>query len=97
MGQCEVIPERACIWVKVYERAKAADEVESLKVYIPPPDRALKDTSAWVNYFLNKDSRPGHAKAGTPGPLFAPKPLPEPPPAKKEEPKEKKEKVAVHQ
>jgi methylenetetrahydrofolate reductase (NADPH) len=85
MGQCEVIPEQACIWVKVYERAKAADELESLKVYIPPPDRSLKGTSAWVNYLLNKDSRPGHPKVGSP--------LPPSPPAKEES----KEKVAVSQ
>lgn len=83
-GQCEVIPEQACIWVKVYDRAKAANELELLKVYVPPPDRSLKGTSAWINYFLNKDSRPGHPKAGAPGPT----------PEKKEEPEAK---VAVHQ
>jgi len=85
-GQCEVIPEQACIWVKVYERAKAANEVESLKVYIPPPDRSLKGTSAWINYFLNKDSRPGHPKDGAPGP-----------PIEKAEVEPSKTKVAVHQ
>ncbi len=83
-GQCEVIPEQACIWVKVYERAKTADELEQLKVYIPPPDRSLKGTSAWINYFLDKDSRPGHPKDG----------LPAPAPEKEEE---SKAKVAVHQ
>ena len=62
-GQCEVIPDQPCIWVKVYERAKLADEIASLKIYIPPPDRSLKGTSAWINYFLDKDSRPGKAKA----------------------------------
>jgi methylenetetrahydrofolate reductase (NADPH) len=80
-GQCEVIPENPCIWVKVYERAKAADELKLLRVYIPPPVRSLKGTSSWVNYFLDKDSRPGHAKN-----------VPPPPP----EPKEpSKEKIAV--
>jgi len=67
-GQCEVIPEQPCIWVKVYERAKAANELELLKVYIPPPDRSLKGTSSWINYFLNKDSRPGHPKTDPPPP-----------------------------
>jgi len=57
-GQCEVIPDQKCIWVGVYERAKAANELEQLKVYIPPPDRSLQGTSAWINYFLNRDSRP---------------------------------------
>jgi hypothetical protein len=91
MGQCEVIPERSCIWVKVYERAKESNELELLKVYVPPPDRALKGTSAWLNLFLEKDSRPGHPKEGSPGPLAAPRP-----PVKNEEVKEK-EKLAVPQ
>jgi methylenetetrahydrofolate reductase (NADPH) len=85
-GQCEVIPEQACIWVRVYERAKSANELELLKIYIPPPDRSLKGTSSWINYFLNKDSRPGHPKPGEPGP---------PPAAPKEEKPEAR--VAVHQ
>jgi methylenetetrahydrofolate reductase (NADPH) len=61
-GQCEVIPEQACIWVEVYQRAKSADRVDELKVYIPPRDRALQGTSSYVNYFLNRDSRPDHPK-----------------------------------
>jgi methylenetetrahydrofolate reductase (NADPH) len=65
-GQCEVIPEQACIWVKVYDRAKASDELQLLKVYIPPPDRSLKGTSSYINYFLEKDSRPGHPKGDSP-------------------------------
>jgi methylenetetrahydrofolate reductase (NADPH) len=57
-GQCEVVPENLCIWVAVYQRAKDAGEVESLKVYIPPPNRDLQGTSSYVNYFLGRDSRP---------------------------------------
>ncbi len=59
-GQCEVIPEQACIWVEVYERAKAAHRVDELKTYIPPRNRALQGTSSYINYFLNRDSRPDH-------------------------------------
>jgi len=61
-GQCEVIPEQACIWVEVYQRAKSAHRVDELKVYIPPRDRALQGTSSYINYFLNRDSRPDHPK-----------------------------------
>jgi methylenetetrahydrofolate reductase (NADPH) len=57
-GMCEVIPEQECIWVGVYERAKTSGQVEDLKVYIPPPDRSLKGTSSYVNYFLDRDVRP---------------------------------------
>jgi methylenetetrahydrofolate reductase (NADH) len=63
-GKCEVV-EKTCIWVSVYERAKAANEVDRLNTYIPPPDRSLKGTSSWINYFLNRDVRPGTSKSLT--------------------------------
>lgn len=58
LGRCEVA-DQPCVWVGVYERAAAARRVEALKVYIPPPHRALRGTSSWINYFLERDSRPG--------------------------------------
>ena len=57
-GMCEVIPEQPCIWVGVYERAKTGGQLDALKVFIPPPDRSLKGTSSYVNYFLDRDVRP---------------------------------------
>jgi methylenetetrahydrofolate reductase (NADPH) len=60
MGQCEVIPEKPCIWVAVYERAKAANELDYLRNYIPPRLLSLKGTSSWINFFLDRDSRPGN-------------------------------------
>jgi len=59
-GQCEVVPEKPCIWVGVYERAKAANRVDELKVFVPARDRSLQGTSSYINYFLDKDSRPEH-------------------------------------
>jgi hypothetical protein len=56
-GRCEVV-DQPCIWVGVYERARAADRVEALKIHIPPPDRSLSGTASWINYFLERDSRP---------------------------------------
>jgi methylenetetrahydrofolate reductase (NADPH) len=53
-GQCEVV-DKPCIWVAAFERAKSASRLEDLRVYIPPPNRALKGTSSWVNFFLNRD------------------------------------------
>jgi methylenetetrahydrofolate reductase (NADPH) len=58
-GQCEVV-DKPCIWTSVFERAKSAGRLEELTVYIPPPTRALKGTSSWVNFFLGRDSRPGN-------------------------------------
>lgn len=62
MGRCEVV-DRPCIWVDVYNRARAAGRVEALKVYIPPPDRSLQGTSSWINYFLERDRRPGEVRS----------------------------------
>ena len=46
--------------MEVYQRAKSAHRVDELKAYIPPRDRALQGTSSYINYFLNRDSRPDH-------------------------------------
>jgi hypothetical protein len=46
------------VWVRVYERARAGDRLDDLRVYVPPPHRQLQGTSSWVNYFLDRDSRP---------------------------------------
>jgi methylenetetrahydrofolate reductase (NADPH) len=58
LGRCEVV-NKPCIWVDVYARARGASRVEMLRVYVPPPDRSLQGTSSWINYFLDRDSRPG--------------------------------------
>ncbi len=65
MGQCEVV-DKPCIWISVYERAKSEGRVVELTTYIPPPNRALKGTSSWINYFLNRDSRPGRPAQADP-------------------------------
>jgi methylenetetrahydrofolate reductase (NADPH) len=58
-GRCEVV-DKPCIWVSVFERAKSANRLDDLRIYIPPPNRALKNTSSWINFFLARDSRPGN-------------------------------------
>ena len=82
LGQCEVV-DKPCIWVKVMERAEATNNLAGLKTYIPPPDRRLKGTSSWINFYLERDSRPaasysdsavassraGHDPAGSPARL----------------------------
>jgi methylenetetrahydrofolate reductase (NADPH) len=62
LGRCEVV-DKPCIWGEVYRRAEAAERVEDLTLYIPPPDRSLTGTSSWLNYFLERDNRPGHDAA----------------------------------
>lgn len=60
LGRCEV-EDKICIWVEVYERAKAAKRIDDLRIYIPPRNPALRGSSSWANYFLNRDNRPGRA------------------------------------
>lgn len=62
LGRCEVV-DQPCIWGEVYARARRAGRLDDLRIYIPPPDRALAGTSSWINYFLDRDSRP---EAGPP-------------------------------
>ena len=59
-SECEVV-QKPCIWGATYERAKAAHKIRHLETYVPPPNRSLKYTSSWINYFLDRDSRPGAA------------------------------------
>jgi hypothetical protein len=60
-GRCEVV-DQECIWVSVYQRADAAERVDGLKTFIPAPDRQLVGTSSWINFYVSRDSRPGHPK-----------------------------------
>lgn len=49
-GRCEVLPEMACVWTQAWERSKRmpVHGREILKI-LPPVDRRLKDSSAWIN------------------------------------------------
>jgi hypothetical protein len=58
-GRCEVKPEMTCVWVEAWERSKAmpryGGEIHRL---LPPVDRRLQGTSAWINDFTGKTGRP---------------------------------------
>ena len=58
-GQCEVVDQQ-CIWVEVYDRAKSENRIADLNTFIPARNRNLQDTSSWINFFLDRDSRPEH-------------------------------------
>lgn len=57
-GHCEVIPDMPCVWVQAWERSKSmlifADDI---KVIQPPVNRALQNTSAWVNMVEGRDAQ----------------------------------------
>ena len=56
-GWCEVYPnEKKCIWVEAYDRLKSFGEEETLGAYtIPPCNWELRETSAWLNFYMGKD------------------------------------------
>ena len=56
LDACEVYPDRPCVWTRVYVRAKAFGELETLRnMVIGPRDWRLRDTSSWVNFHLDRD------------------------------------------
>lgn len=49
-GHCEVIPEMRCVWVEAYERSlKMPEYGADMRRIVPPLNRQLQDTSAWIN------------------------------------------------
>jgi hypothetical protein len=65
-GHCEVITELPCVWVQAWERSQQmtiyANEIQIIQ---PPVNRALQNTSAWVNMVEGTDmvTPPGWAQA----------------------------------
>jgi len=60
-GHCEIVPDMPCVWVQAWERSQRmpSNGSEILKV-LPPLNRQLEGTSAWVNDFAGKiDPPPG--------------------------------------
>jgi len=55
-GHCEVIPERLCVWVQAWERAQRLPKYgDELCWIMPPVNRTLQGSSAWVNMMEGRD------------------------------------------
>lgn len=49
-GYCEVLPDRPCVWAQAWERSRHMPVYGSEMFHIlPPVNRNLKGTSAWIN------------------------------------------------
>jgi hypothetical protein len=49
-GHCEVIPEMRCVWVQAWERSRQMPTYGAdIHHIVPPLNRTLQDTSAWIN------------------------------------------------
>jgi Methylene-tetrahydrofolate reductase C terminal len=47
-GNCEVIPDMPCVWVKAWEGSRLMDEGDAILAVQKPVDNALKETSSWL-------------------------------------------------
>lgn len=51
-GHCEIIPEMKCVWVQAWERSKDMPSYgQDILMILPPLNRQLENTSAWINDF----------------------------------------------
>jgi hypothetical protein len=47
-GNCEVYPERACVWVEAWSGSQKMADKEAILRIQPPLDHGLQGTSAWL-------------------------------------------------
>jgi Methylene-tetrahydrofolate reductase C terminal len=47
-GNCEVIPDMPCAWVKAWEGSRAMIEGDAILTVQRPVDNSLKETSSWL-------------------------------------------------
>ena len=53
-GNCEILPDKPCVWVQAWDRSKRMSLFGSSILQIqPPPNQSLVGTSAWINQ-INK-------------------------------------------
>ncbi len=56
-GYCELYPnKKQCIYVTAYNRLKAQNKTDRLRVFVAPPNGSLYGTSELHNYFSGKDT-----------------------------------------
>ena len=55
-GQCEVYPDRKCVWVRAYERWACVNRLEEMiSGCVSPRMWELDKTPSWLNFHLKKD------------------------------------------
>jgi hypothetical protein len=58
-GHCEVIPGMRCVWVEAYDRSQHMPRYgRDMRRVVPPLNRQLQGTSAWINEFMGVAGRP---------------------------------------
>jgi hypothetical protein len=57
-GNCEVIEDMPCVWVEAWERSQRMPKYgPGILNILPPLDRRLEMTSAWVNDFSGRSDK----------------------------------------
>jgi hypothetical protein len=57
-GHCEIKPEMTCVWLLAWRRAEHMPEYGAeIHASLPPLDRRLQGTSAWINDFTGAANR----------------------------------------
>jgi hypothetical protein len=55
-GNCEIIPERACVWVQAWERSKQMPTFGAEILHLQAPlNHHLQGSSAWINEFHRRE------------------------------------------
>lgn len=52
-GECEVYPDKPCVWVRIHRRVGA--ESLELPALLPSPDARLHNTSSYLNFLAGRD------------------------------------------
>ncbi len=55
-GECEVYPDRPCVWVTAARRAQATGHTADLDRLQRPIDHRLWDSSSWLGYWQGRDA-----------------------------------------
>jgi hypothetical protein len=48
-GNCEVIPDMPCVWVKAWEGSRRMTDGDAILDIQPPLNQALRETSSWLS------------------------------------------------
>ena len=48
-GNCEVIPDMPCVWVKAWEGSRRMANGDAILAIQPPLNQALRETSSWLS------------------------------------------------
>lgn len=57
-GSCEVYPERACVWYRIYHRSRLLKRIDLLYKYNRIHNWCLDKTSSWLNVYRKRIEPP---------------------------------------